>query len=350
MKDLMQSLSLTVPVVQAPMAGVQDSALAIAVSRAGGLGSLPCAMLTPEALELQLRAFQAAGVEVFNINFFCHQNPVPDAGREAGWRAALAPYYAEYGIDAAAVPAGGGRAPFSEDLLELIRPFRPRVVSFHFGLPKPEWLAEIQAWGGLVWSSATTVDEAIWLYEQGVDAVIVQGVEAGGHRGMFRTDDLASQRSVWELLPAVRAAIPLPLIAAGGMASPQKVAAALAAGASLVQVGTAYLRCSEALTTPIHRQWLASDAAAHTELTNLLSGRPARGIVNRLLRELGPISPLAPQFPLATAALVPLRAAAEQQGKGDFSPLWCGMDASGCREVSAAEQTLWLVSECATRQ
>lgn len=341
------------PIVQAPMAGVQNTALTIAVARAGGLGSLPCAMLTPDALARELETLQEAGVSAYNLNFFCHQPPQPDAQREARWRQALAPFYDEHHINPDEVPAGAGRLPFSEASLEVIRPYQPPVVSFHFGLPKAEWLNEIKAWGGKVWSSATTVEEAQWLETHGADAVIVQGIEAGGHRGMFLTDDLTAQPGTEALLKAVLNAVNIPVIAAGGIASPEQVKRVLDMGAAAAQIGTAYLLCDEATTTPIHRQLLKAEATypgnpsrqtTSTQLTNLLSGRPARGLVNRLMAELGPISDAPPEFPLATAALVPLRAAAEQQGKGDFSPLWCGTDASGCREVSAAEQTQWLAS------
>ena len=349
------SFSTKLPIVQAPMAGVQNSALTITVSRVGGLGSLPCAMLTPDALARELEAIKAAGIRAYNLNFFCHQQPEPDTAREAKWRQALAPFYREHGIHSDEVPAGAGRLPFSEVSLEVIRPYQPPIVSFHFGLPKADWLDEIKTWGGKVWSSATTLEEALWLEAQGADAVIVQGIEAGGHRGMFLTDDLDAQPGTEALLQAVLDAVNIPVIAAGGIASPEHVKAVLDKGAAAAQVGTAYLLCDEATTTPIHRELLKAEAAGSqqvtppqqsstTRLTNLLSGRPARGLVNRLMDELGPISDAPPEFPLATAALVPLRAAAEKQGKGDFSPLWCGTDASGCREVSAAEQTQWLAS------
>ncbi len=341
------------PIVQAPMAGVQNSALTIAVAKAGGVGSLPCAMLTPDALAKELEAIRDAGVTAYNLNFFCHQQPEPDTAREAQWRQALASFYQEHGINPDEVPAGAGRLPFSEASLEVIRPYQPPVVSFHFGLPKAEWLNEIKAWGGAVWSSATTLEEALWLEAHGVDAVIVQGIEAGGHRGMFLTEDLDAQPGTEALLQAVLDAVKIPVIAAGGLASPEQVRRVLDMGAAAAQIGTAYLLCDEATTTPIHRQLLKAEAAypgnpsrqtTSTQLTNLLSGRPARGLVNRLMAELGPISDAPPEFPLATAALVPLRVAAEKQGKGDFSPLWCGTNASGCREVSAAEQTQWLAS------
>ncbi len=340
--NVTELFGIALPILQAPMAGVQGSALAIAVSEAGGLGALPCAMLGPDAIRTELAAIRAATPRPFNVNFFCHTAPVPDAAREAAWRAALAPCYAELGIDAAAIPAGAGRRPFDAEAAEVLEAFRPPVVSFHFGLPPPELLARVRAWGAKVLSSATTVDEARWLEAHGVDAVIAQGVEAGGHRGMFLTEDLTTQVGTFALLPQIVRAVRVPVIAAGGIADAAGVAAALSLGAVAAQVGTSFLLCPEATTSAPHRAALASDAARHTALTNVFTGRPARGIVNRVIREVGPISAVAPAFPLATAAITPLRAAAERRGSGDFSPLWSGQNASGCRAVPAGQLTRML--------
>ncbi|HEY9223083.1 MAG TPA: nitronate monooxygenase [Variovorax sp.] len=336
---IQEFLGIDLPIIQAPMAGVQGSAMAVAVSNAGGLGSLPCAMLTPDALRSELQAITAQTRRPYNVNFFCHTPPAPDAAREAVWRAALAPYYAEFGIDPVSVPAGGGRTPFNAEAADLLETFRPPVVSFHFGLPSPALLARVKGWGAKVLSSATTVEEARWLEAHGVDAVIAQGLEAGGHRGIFLGDDLTTQVGTMALLPQVVRAVRVPVIAAGGIADASGVAAALALGAAGVQVGTSYLLCPEATTTPLHRAALASPRAAHTVLTNLITGRPARGMRNRLLDELGPLSDAAPDFPLATAALAPLKAAAEKLGRDDFSTLWSGQNATGCRAIPAAQLT-----------
>lgn len=346
--QLLQRLGIALPVLQAPMAGVQDHRLAVAVSEAGGLGALPAAMLTLEALRGELQALRAATTRPFNVNFFCHTPPVPDGQREAAWRQALAPYYAEAGIDASAVPPGPGRQPFSAEAWAAVAPFAPPVISFHFGLPAPALLEPVKRSGAFVLASATTVDEARWLEAHGADAVIAQGLEAGGHRGHFLDVDpataLTRQMGTFALLPQVVAAVRVPVIAAGGIADAQGVAAALALGAAAVQVGTAYLLCPEATTSALHRAALASEAARHTALTTLFSGRPARGIVNRVMRELGPMNPAAPAFPLATAALAPLRQWAEQRGSGDFSPLWAGQNTGGCRAVPAGELTRALVA------
>jgi len=345
MTTVQSLLGIELPIIQAPMAGVQGSALALAVSNAGGLGSLPCAMLSLEAMREELVRLRTGTTRPFNVNFFCHKPPVSNAEREATWRAALAPYYAEYGIDPSKIPPGPGRAPFSDEAADALEPFKPAVVSFHFGLPAPALLARVRRWGAKVLASATTVDEARWLEARGVDAIIAQGVEAGGHRGIFLTEDLTTQVGTFALLPQVVSAVKLPVIAAGGIADARGVGAALALGAAGVQVGTAYLLCPEATTSAIHRAALKSEAARHTALTNVFTGRPARGIVNRVIAEVGPISAQAPVFPLASAALAPLRAKAEAAGSGDFSPLWSGQNASGCREIPAAELTRALAAE-----
>ncbi len=340
---LQRLLGIELPIIQAPMAGVQVSALAVAVSNAGGLGSLPCATLGLDAMRKELAAIRAKTSKPYNVNFFCHAPPTPNAEREAAWRAALAPYYQEYGIDADTIPAGPGRAPFSSDAADVLGEFKPAVVSFHFGLPSAELLARVRTWGSRIFSSATTVEEARWLEARGVDAIIAQGVEAGGHRGIFLSDDLTTQVGTIALLPQIVRAVRLPVIAAGGIADARGVAAAMALGAAGVQIGTAYLLCPETDTSAVHRAALKSESARHTALTNLFTGRPARGIVNRIMKELGPISTVVPAFPLATSAIAPLRAKAESRGCGDFTSLWSGQNASGCREIPAAQLTRELV-------
>jgi len=344
MTSIQSLFNIELPVIQAPMAGVQLSALAVAVSNAGALGSLPCAMLSVDAMRKELEVLKAQTARPYNVNFFCHTPPKASPEREAAWRAALAPYFREFEIDAASIPAGPGRAPFSAQAADVLEEFKPAVVSFHFGLPSAALLQRVRSWGAKLLSSATTVDEARWLEAHGVDAVIAQGVEAGGHRGMFLSDDLSTQVGTFALLPQVVRAVKVPVIAAGGIADAKGVAAAIALGAAGVQVGTAYLLCPEATTSAVHRAALKSDAVRHTALTNLFTGRPARGVVNRIMKELGAMSGAAPEFPLATSAIAPLRARAEGRGSGDFSPLWSGQNATGCREVPAGELTRTLVA------
>ena len=336
-------LGIEMPIIQAPMAGAQGSALAIAVCNAGGLGSLPCAMLSVDAMRAELAVIRAATRKPFNVNFFCHTPPTPNRDRQAAWRAALAPYYKEYGIDPEAAPAGPVRAPFTAEAARLLSDVRPAVVSFQFGLPESHLLKMAKDLGAMILSCATTVEEARWLEAHGVDAVIAQGLEAGGHRGNFLSGNMASQLGTFALVPQVVRAVKVPVIAAGGIADAKGVAAAMALGAAGVQVGTAYLLCPEASTSAVHRAALKSQAACRTAVTNVFSGRPARGILNRAMQELGPMSDLVPEFPLASAAMAPLRAKAESAGRGDFSPLWCGQNPSGCREIPAGELTRSLI-------
>jgi nitronate monooxygenase len=337
-------LGTELPLIQAPMAGVQGAALAAAVCEAGALGSVPGATHTAPTLRAELEALTAATDRPWNVNFFCHTPPVADPVAEAAWRTTLAPFHAEAGIDITQVPPGAGRQPFSAALADVLEPLAPRVVSFHFGLPDAALVARIKRWGGVVLSSATTVDEGLWLQQHGADAVIAQGLEAGGHRGHFLSDDLSRQMGTLALLPRLVAALEVPVVAAGGVADAAGVRAAMALGAAGVQVGTAFLCCTEATTSAVHRRALAGPDAAHTALTTAFTGRPARGIVNRAMRELGCLPPTAPPFPTATAAMAPLRSRWEAQGRGDFSPLWAGQNTRGCRAVPAAEQVRWLAA------
>jgi len=336
---LQQLFGIDLPIIQAPLAGFQNSALTIAVCNAGGLGSLPCALLSADALRCELTTIRTRTNKPFNLNFFSHVMPAPDESAANAWRFLLRDYYAEFGIDPAAQPSGAMRMPFNLAMAKLVAEFKPAVVSFHFGLPSTELLTRVRNTGAKILSSATTVDEAIWLAEHGVDAVIAQGLEAGGHRGMFLTEDIDSQVGIFALLPQILRAVNVPVIAAGGVADARGVRALLDLGAAGVQVGTAYMLCPEATTSAVHRAALQSVAAHHTALTNVFSGKPARGIVNRLMKELGSMHAQAPQFPFAAAASAPLRAAAEKIGSGDFSPLWAGQNVSGCKEIPAAVLT-----------
>jgi nitronate monooxygenase len=340
--DLRELFGISLPIIQAPMAGVQGSALAIAVSNAGALGSLPCAMLSPEAMRKELTAIAAHTDKPYNVNFFCHAQPEPNADKEIGWRSSLSPYYTEFGIDPSGIAAGVGRMPFDARACDMLDEFRPPVVSFHFGLPSELLFDRVKAYGAKILSSATTLEEALWLEKRGVDAIIAQGFEAGGHRGTFLSDDLATQMGLFALVRQIVQEVNVPVIAAGGIADAKSVAAAMMLGASGVQIGTAYLLCPEATTSTVHRLALASPGSRRTALTNIFTGRPARGIVNRAMRELGPISTAAPAFPLAASAIAPLRAKAEALGSADFSPLWCGQDPSGCRPIPAHDLTKML--------
>ncbi|MGU9980843.1 NAD(P)H-dependent flavin oxidoreductase [Phreatobacter sp. HK31-P] len=345
-----QSLfGIDLPIIQAPMAGAQGSAMAVAVSEAGGLGSLPAALLTVDALRSELGVIRQRSSKPVNVNFFCHRPPEPDAAREAGWRQRLAGYYAELGIDPAAPIPASNRAPFDDAFCAVAEEFRPEVVSFHFGLPAADLLDRVKATGARVVSSATTADEARWLEDHGADAIIAQGYEAGGHRGIFLTDDIANQPGLFALLPQVVDAVEVPVIAAGGIADARGIVAAFALGASAVQLGTAYLFTPEATITPMHREALKTAKDDGTALTNLFTGRPARGLMNRIMRETGPLSAEAPAFPTAGGALAPLKAKAEASGSADFSSLWSGQAAALGREMGAGDLTRALWAETMER-
>ena len=338
-------LSCDLPLIQAPMAGSQDHRLAVAVAQAGGLGSIPSAMLTSDALALQLSNYRAMTDRPVNVNFFAHTSPTPDEAMDKAWQTILSPYDHEFGVDRTHLAAGASRLPFNHAMADVLDAFKPEVVSFHFGLPSPDLLARVKSTGAVVMSSATTIEEARWLERNGADIVIAQGLEAGGHRGHFLGDDVldvSAQMGTFALLPHIMRAVNVPVVAAGGIADAVGIRAVMALGAAGVQIGTSYLLCHESAASTIHRAALSSEAATHTRLTNVFTGRPARGIVNRIMRELGAINRHAPAFPLATAAITPLRTAAEARGSNDFSPLWAGQNTSGCQAIGATELTLQL--------
>ncbi len=321
------------------MAGSALGDLAVAVSAAGGLGALACASLSPDRIREEVSSIRQRAPGPLNLNFFSHPTPQSDSQREASWRSRLAASGAALGVEPAGSSGPGGRAPFDATACALVEELLPEVVSFHFGLPSSDLLERVQATGARILSTATTVAEARWLEDHGCDAIIAQGIEAGGHRGMFLTTDLNTQSGTMALLPAVVDVVSVPVIAAGGIADARGIAAALGLGAAAVQLGTAYLRCPEAASSPLHRAALREAANRTTALTNVFTGRPARGLVNRLMLELGPIACDIPEFPLPAVMLAPLRAKAESMGLEDFSPLWAGQAAAMATEIPAAELT-----------
>jgi len=349
-RRLLELFGIEVPIIQAPMAGPGTPELAIAVSDAGGLGSLPCAQLTLEQTRACLELIGPRESRALNLNFFCHTPPAHDPVRSLNWRARLAPYYVELGLDPEAAIPLAARRPFDGDFCRLVEESPPRVVSFHFGLPRSDLLARVKAAGAKVISSATTVAEARWLEDHGCDAVIAMGLEAGGHRGSFLVDDMARQIGTFALVPQVVDAVAVPVIAAGGIADARGIAAALALGAAAVQIGTAYLFCPEVNLPRAHLEALTSARDDDTMITNVFTGRPARGIVNRVMREQGPLSSFTPEFPLAAAALAPLKAKSEAAGSGDFSNLWAGQAVRlARRSVPAAQLTRLLAQEALQR-
>jgi nitronate monooxygenase len=338
---ILDLLGIELPIIQAPMAGANGSAMVIAASNAGGLGSMPAALLTIEQLREELKTIRQHSQRPFNINYFCHQPPAPDEQRARDWKNLLEPYYRELGADFDAPTPVSNRAPFDVAACEVVEEFRPEVVSFHFGLPEKSLLDRVKATGAKILSSATTVEEAIWLEQHGCDAIIAMGYEAGGHRGMFLSDDLSSQVGTLALVPQIVDAVKVPVIAAGGISDARGVAAAFMLGASAVQVGTAYLFTPEAKVSASHYKALRTAKESETAVTNLFTGRPARGILNRVMREIGPISDKAPKFPLAGGALMPLRA----KDEADFSNLWAGQAFRLSAEMTTAELTRRLADE-----
>ncbi|MFB9265305.1 NAD(P)H-dependent flavin oxidoreductase [Bradyrhizobium erythrophlei] len=337
------------PIVLGPMAGVMDAELAIAVAQGGGVASLPCAMITPEKAREQVHIFRQRVSAPINLNFFCHKAVDADPAREAIWRQRLAPYYREHGLDPNAQINAANRAPFDAAFCAVVEELKPEIVSFHFGLPEPKLLERVKAIGAVILSSATTVKEAVWLEENGADVIIAQGAEAGGHRGMFLSENIAEQPGTFALVPQVVDAVKVPVIAAGGIADGRGIAAAFVLGASGVQIGTAYLRCPESKVIPAARAVLAQARDDSTVITNVMTGRPARGVANRLMREVGPISPDAPAFPHAATALGPLKVAAEKLGKVDFTNVWAGQAVRMGREMPAAELTRALAGAALAR-
>lgn len=337
--DLRDLLGIDLPIVQAPMAGAQDHRLAAAVCEAGGLGSIPAGMLDAQALEAELSAIEALTERPYNVNFFCHETPTDDPARVQKWHGLLATLFAEFGVDPASIPSGPTRQPFDAAMAAVLERHRPTLVSFHFGLPTPDLLQRARSTGAKIASSATTLEEGLWLQQHGVDLVIAQGLEAGGHRGMFLNEDLTTQIGTLALLPQLVAALDIPVIAAGGIADARGVAAAQDLGAAGVQLGTAFLLCPESRTSALHRAALKSPRARHTALTTVFTGRPARGIFNRIMRELGPLPQEVLDFPLAGNAISALRAKTERLDLDHCTPLWAGQNASGCREIPAAELT-----------
>lgn len=348
-RTLLDLMGLDVPIIQAPMAGAGGSALAVAACQAGALGALPCAMLDADKARAEIGVIRQRTDKPMSVNFFCHTPPDADPARAESWKSSLSPYYTELGLDADAKAPAVNRAPFDDAMCELVEDTKPEVVSFHFGLPDEALLARVKAAGCLVISSATTVTEARWLEARGCDAIIAQGVEAGGHRGMFLSDDISTQVGTMALVPQVVDAVSVPVIAAGGIADGRGIAAAFALGAAGVQIGTAYLFTPESLITNLHRNALRLTRDDESALTNVFSGRPARGIMNRIMREAGPMSDKATAFPTAGGALAPLKKAAEAQGDTSFTSLWSGQAAALSLEIGASDVTRRLAEDALSR-
>jgi nitronate monooxygenase len=344
-RRLLTLLNIEIPIIQAPMAGSDSVTLARAVSSTGALGSLACALLSPVDIRDAIRRLRDGIERPFNLNFFCHRMEPPDAADLEQWKSFLRPHYTKWGIDIETVPETKLRLPFDSECCDVLEEIKPEVVSFHFGLPAPDLLNRLKRCSIKILSSATSVREAKWLEAHGCDAIIAQGIEAGGHRGMFLEETTATQVGLFALLPQVVDAVKVPVIAAGGIADARGVVAAFALGASGVQLGTAYLLSPEANVSPLYSRALEQLADNGTALTNLFSGRPARGIVNRFLQEAGPMCDIAPAFPYAATLVTPLRNASEKAGVDDYVQMWAGQAARLAQSMPADEFTRKLASD-----
>jgi nitronate monooxygenase len=348
-RRILELFGIEVPVVQAPMLGVTTSAMVVGVAEAGGLGSLPLSNLSPEVARSTFFEIRRRTSKPINANFLCHEPAEWNPVHHATWAQCLEPYYAELGVDSEMCPPNDLIQTFGDAHCALIEEIKPEVVSFHFGLPAKHLLERVRQTGAKVMSSATTVEEAAWLEEAGCDAIIAQGFEAGGHRGTFLRDNIDAEVGTMALVPHIVDAVRVPVIAAGGIGDPRGVAAAFALGASAVQVGTAFLACNEANISPLYRKALRVAQSHKTVITNVFTGRPARALETRIVRELGPIAKEVSVFPLAVAALAPLRATSEPHGSTDFTPLWCGQGVGLNPELPAAKLTAWLLRPLCSR-
>jgi nitronate monooxygenase len=335
---MLKELNIKLPIIQAPMAGAADSKLAIAVCKAGGLGSLACPTLSIDQIRKEVELFRKeCPSSPLNLNFFCHKDLETNSEIDEKWKKTLTPYYEEYKLDPDLSVQGLSRKPFNEETCSLMEELKPEVISFHFGLPDPVLLKRVRKIACKIISTATTVTEAIWLEQNGCDAIIAQGLEAGGHRGMFLSEDISTQVGSFALIPRIVDSVRVPVIAAGGIADGRGMASALILGASAVQIGTAYLFTHEAKISILHQNALLSNRVDETALTNIFSGRPARGIMNKIMNDIGPMTNEAPPFPYAGFALAPLKAAAEKLGSDHFSSLWAGQAAGLLSEIISAE-------------
>ena len=334
------------PILLAPMAGAGGVELAVGAIEGGAVGSLPCAMLTPDQVRSQAAQVRARAAGPINLNFFCHR--LPEGAGEGPWRALLEPFHERYGITPEAA-SGPVRRPFDDAMCAAVEAVRPELVSFHFGMPGDPLLARVRGSGARVIATATSVGEARWLAGRGVDAIVAQGWEAGGHAGRFLDGRPEEHMGLFALLPQVADAVDLPVVAAGGIADGRGIAAALTLGAAAVQIGSAFLHCPESLIAGAHRSALASEAAEHSVFTNLFSGGLARGLWTPPMEALGPVRAEAPPFPLATAALMPLARRAAERGEPGFRPMWAGQAARLGKPLPARDLTALLAGDALAR-
>lgn len=343
--SLLALLGIQYPIIQAPMAGTATVALAAAVSNAGGLGGIGLGTSTFAQARQDIRALKNATDKPFNVNVFCHQAEPSTGGRDQAWLKILAPYFAEFSAEPPR-QLSVDYPSFNDDpeLLALLLAERPAVVSFHFGLPSAPAIAALKAAGIKLLGCATRIGEARAIIAAELDGIIAQGVEAGGHRGVFKPEE-DIELGLFGLLQLLSPQCPLPIIAAGGIMNGQGIAQVLALGASGAQLGTAFILCPESNASQAYRHELSSARAFHTAITRAISGRPARGIINRLHQDLGPVQAQVAGYPQAYSAGKALHLAASQQGCHDFAPFWAGQGAPLARAMPASELMALLIDE-----
>jgi len=345
--DITQRLKIRHPIIQAPMAGISPPALAAAVSNAGGLGSIAFGAVNAVQAREMLLQTRALTSLPFNVNLFCHAAAVPDPAREATWLGHLQPYFAEFGVSPPHTLREIYRSFLQDEaMLELLLELKPSVVSLHFGLPPQSWIAALKQAGIVVAAGATTMAEAEQVVQAGADLIIAQGIEAGGHRGVFEPAHGDAGIGTLALVRTLVQRTPLPVIAAGGIMDGAGIAAALALGAGAAQLGTAFVLAEESAADAAYRAILQSARARDTQVTSAISGRAARGIANRFIREVGAASaPATPDYPIAYDAGKALHQAAKAAGSSEFAAHWAGQAAILGRAMPAAELMQVLVEE-----
>jgi len=342
-KRLTDLLEIEHPIIQAPMAGASTPKMAASAANAGCLGSLGCAMMSADIYTRTYNETRAMTNGALNMNFFCHQEPEIDQRKVAAVSERLKPYYDELDIEEIpdAVPT---HFPFGGDVANAVIATAPNIVSFHFGLPDMSYVEALKAKGVRILSTATTVSEARDLEKKGVDAIIAQGWEAGGHHGFYLRDKTAGIGTM-ALVPQLVDAVSVPVIAAGGIADGRGIAAALALGAAGVQIGTAFLTCEESSVPKAHQASLMASDGSNTALTKTFSGRPARGIKNRYLDDLLSMEDDLPDFPLMNTLTGPLRKKSAANNSPDFIAQWSGQAVGMNRKTTVSELIKALVEE-----
>ena len=342
-------LGITHPIIQAPMAGVTTVALAAAASNAGAIGTLAFGAMNAAQGRAQLLEMREATRQPYCLNFFCHQPAKKDTQRETKWLNYLAPFFAEFD----ALPPTELTEIYKsfvddEDMLAAVVEARPRAVSLHFGLPPAHYIAALKEAGCVLLATATTLEEAKKIEQAGIDIIVAQGYEAGGHRGTFHPERGDSSLGTFALVQLLARHTKLPIVAAGGIMDGQGIAAAMALGADAVQLGTAFILCPESSANAGYRALLKGPAAHQTAVTAVISGRAARGLPNRQFSDVGAAThPAIPDYPIAYDAAKKLHAAALQRGNLEFSVNWAGQGAPLAREMPAAELVKVLMQELA---